>query len=234
MSLIRILAQIWCLTREIGTWIFGRRFLGALFGLALVLAASPAQAADELILVAFGDSLTAGFGLEDNDAFPTKLGSALRERGNKVRIVNAGVSGDTTSAGLARLDWTIPADADAVIVELGANDALRGQDPKKAYAALDQILTKLKAKNVAVLLTGMEAPRNMGPEYVQAFNGIYPRLAKKHGVALYPFFLEGVATEPSLNQSDGVHPNAEGVAVIVDRILPTVQGLLKQASDNSW
>ncbi len=222
------------ITRDIGTWIFGRRFRAALLSLSLVLAASPARAADELILVAFGDSLTAGFGLEDKDAFPTKLGSALRARGNNVSVVNAGVSGDTTSAGLARLDWTIPADADAVIVELGANDALRGQDPEKAYAALDHILTKLKAKNVAVLLTGMEAPRNMGPEYVQAFNSIYPRLAKKHGVALYPFFLEGVATEPSLNQTDGIHPNAEGVAVIVERILPSVQGLLKQASDNSW
>jgi acyl-CoA thioesterase-1 len=234
MSLIPILAQIWCFTRNIGTWIFGRRVRAAWFGLALVLAACPARAAEELVLVAFGDSLTAGLGLEDQNAFPTKLEDALQALGNKVRIVNAGVSGDTTSAGLARLDWAIPADADAVIVELGANDALRGQDPDKAYAALDQILVKLKAKDVAVLLTGMEAPRNMGPEYVQAFNAIYPRLAKKHGVAFYPFFLQGVATDPKLNQSDGIHPNAEGVTVIVERILPSVQTLLKQASGNSW
>ena len=217
-----------------GTWISGRQVSVAWIGLALLLAASPARAAEELVLVAFGDSLTAGLGLDEKDAFPTKLESALEAQGHKVRIVNAGVSGDTTSAGLARLDWAIPDDADAVIVELGANDALRGQDPEKAYAALDQILIKLKAKHVAVLVTGMEAPRNMGPEYVQAFNAIYPRLAKKHGLALYPFFLEGVATEPSLNQSDGIHPNADGVAVIVERILPSVQTLLKEASGNSW
>ena len=234
MSLIRILAQIWSFAHVLKDWIFGRGVRAALFGLALVLAASPARAADELVLVALGDSLTAGFGLDDKNAFPTKLEEALRARGNKVRIVNAGVSGDTTSAGLARLDWAIPDDADAVIVELGANDALRGQDPEKAYAALDQILVKLKAKHVAVMLTGMEAPRNMGPEYVQAFNAIYPRLAKKHGVPLYPFLLDGVATQASLNQSDGIHPNAEGVDVIVERILPSVQGLLKQASGNSW
>jgi len=220
--------------RDMGTWISERQVSAAWIGLALLLAASPAQAAEELVLVAFGDSLTAGLGLDEKHAFPTKLGSALEAQGHKVRIVNAGVSGDTTSAGLARLDWAIPDDADAVIVELGANDALRGQDPEKAFAALDQILAKLKAKDVAILIAGMEAPRNMGPEYVKEFNGIYPRLAKKHGVALYPFFLDGVATDASLNQSDGIHPNAEGVTVIVERILPSVQTLLKQASGNSW
>jgi len=234
MSLIRNLAQIWCVTHELGTWISRCQVSAAWLGLALLLAASPARAAEELVLVAFGDSLTAGFGLDEKDAFPTKLASALEAQGHKVRIVNAGVSGDTTSAGLARLDWAIPDDADAVIVELGANDALRGQDPEQAYDALDQILTKLKAKEVAILIAGMEAPRNMGPEYVKEFNGIYPRLAKKHGVALYPFFLDGVATDASLNQSDGIHPNAEGVTVIVERILSSVQTLLKQASGNSW
>ena len=234
MSLMHILAQIWCFTRDKGTWIFGRRFSIAWLGLAMLLAASPARAAEELVLVVFGDSLTAGFGLDEKDAFPTKLEAALEAKGYNIRMVNAGVSGDTTSAGLARLDWVIPDDADAVIVELGANDALRGQDPEKAYQALDQIVTKLKAKDVAVLIAGMEAPRNMGPAYVKEFNGIYPRLAQKHGVALYPFFLDGVATDPKLNQSDGIHPNAEGVTVIVERILPAVQTLLKQASGNSW
>ena len=234
MSLIPILAQIWCLTRQIETWIFGGLAIVAPAALALLIAATPARGAEELVVVAFGDSLTAGFGLDDKDAFPTKLEAALEAKGYNVRLVNSGVSGDTTSAGLARLDWAVPEDADAVIVELGANDALRGQDPDQAFEALDKIITKLKAKNVAILLAGMEAPRNMGPEYVKAFNGIYPRLAEKHGVALYPFFLEGVATEPKLNQSDGIHPNAEGIDVIVERILPSVQTLLKQASGNSW
>ena len=217
-----------------GTWISRLSLRALLLGLAVALAALPARGEDELVLVAFGDSLTAGFGLEDGDAFPTKLQKALKSNGHKVRVVNAGVSGDTTTAGLARLDWVVPDDADAVIVELGANDALRGLDPDQAYGALDRIITKLRSKKLAVLLTGMQAPRNMGPEYTKEFDGIYPRLAKKHGVAFYPFFLDGVATEPKLNQSDGIHPNAEGVDVIVERILPSVQLLLKEASGNSW
>lgn len=217
-----------------GTWISRLSLRALLLGLALALAALPARGEDELVLVAFGDSLTAGFGLEHGDAFPTKLEKALESNGHKVRVVNAGVSGDTTAAGLARLEWVVPDDADAVVVELGANDALRGLDPDQAYGALDQIITKLRSKKLAVLLTGMQAPRNMGPEYTKEFDGIYPRLARKHGVAFYPFFLDGVATEPKLNQSDGIHPNAEGVDVIVERILPAVQVLLKEASGNSW
>ena len=176
--------------------------------------------------MAFGDSLTAGYGLRREDAFPLQLERALRAKGREVKVVNAGVSGDTTSAGLARLDWAVPNEAAAVIVELGANDALRGQDPDQAYRALDQIISKLKGRGAAVLLAGMEAPRNMGPEYGKAFNAIYPRLAKAHGVALYPFFLEGVAGRPELNLADGIHPTGPGIAVIVKRMLPHIETLL--------
>jgi acyl-CoA thioesterase-1 len=185
-----------------------------------------AEAGGENMLVVFGDSLTAGLGVAQHDAFPSQLEAALRTRGHKVRVLNAGVSGDTTAAGLSRLDWAIPAEADAVIVELGANDALRGLDPGQTRANLDAILTRLTEKNLPVLLTGMLAPRNMGREYAQAFDPIYSELAEKHGVLLYPFFLEGVTGERALNQPDGLHPNAKGVARIVDAILPAVEQLL--------
>lgn len=183
----------------------------------------------QLTLAVLGDSLTAGYGLPENAAFPAQLEQALKAKGWTVRVLNAGVSGDTTAGGLARLDWMLGDKPDAVIVELGANDALRGLDPRGVDANLDAILERLKQEGLPVLLAGMGAPRNYGPDYVAAFDPLYPRLAKKHGVLLYPFFLEGVATNPALNQQDGLHPTAEGVAAIVTRILPLVEDLLKQA-----
>lgn len=184
------------------------------------------QAHDEIVIVAFGDSLTAGFMLQPKHAFPNQLEAALKSRGHKVRVINAGVSGDTAAGGLARLEWVIPKETDAVILELGANDALRGLDPSKTKTALDTILTTLGKKGIDVLLTGMEAPRNLGPDYVKRFAAIYPALAEKHGIPLYPFFLDGIATDPKLNLSDGLHPNPKGVSVIVERILPSVEALI--------
>lgn len=189
-----------------------------------------APAADRVLkIVAFGDSLTAGLGLPAGAAFPARLEAALKAKGHAVAIVNAGVSGDTASGGLGRLDWSVPDDTDAVILELGANDALRGVDPKTTKAALDAILGKLDARHVPVLLAGMAAPRNMGADYVRAFDAIYPALASTHRVVFYPFFLEGVATDPKLNQGDGLHPTAAGVDVIVARILPSVEALIARA-----
>ncbi|MBQ8102299.1 MAG: arylesterase [Afipia sp.] len=178
-------------------------------------------------LAVLGDSLTAGYGLPASAAFPVRLQKALGEKGIATDIHNAGVSGDTTTGGLARLDWSIPPGTEAVIVELGANDALRGVDPKVARGALDDILTKLKARNIAVLLCGMYAPPNYGTEYTAQFNSIYPELARSHKVPLYPFFLDGVATEAKLTQPDGLHPTAAGVDVVVERILPTVEAFLR-------
>ncbi len=189
----------------------------------------PAAAAQSIKLVALGDSLTAGLGLPVQDAFPAKLARALQAKGFGVDVVNAGVSGDTASDGLNRVDWSVPNGTDAVIVEFGANDALRGVDPKITRKALDGILTKLQSRGIPVLLAGMEAPRNLGPDYFHAFDSIYPDLASAHGVLLYPFFLDGVATEARLNQGDGIHPTAAGVDIIVDRMLPKVEQLLAQA-----
>ncbi|MES2750164.1 MAG: arylesterase [Pseudomonadota bacterium] len=178
-------------------------------------------------LAVLGDSLTAGFGLPASDAFPAKLQKALRDKGILIDILNAGVSGDTTTAGRDRLDWSIPPGTEAVIVELGANDALRGVDPQVARGALDDILKKLRARNIAVLLCGMLAPPNYGTDYAARFNSIYPDLAKSYKVPLYPFFLDGVATIAKLTQPDGLHPTAAGIDVIVERILPTVEAFLK-------
>src|SRR6185295_12091665 len=163
-----------------------------------------------------------------NDAFPAQLQRALSAAGHSVTVVNAGVSGDTASDGLARLDWSVGPDADAVIVELGANDALRGIDPTVTRAALDQILARLSQRHLPVLVAGMLAPPNMGDTYGNAFNPIFPDLAHRYGAALYPFFLQGVATDVRLEQSDGLHPNAAGVGVIVRQMLPAVEGLLRQ------
>jgi acyl-CoA thioesterase-1 len=183
-------------------------------------------AAEPVRIVAFGDSLMAGYGLSDTDAFPAKLEAALKAKGHDVHIANAGVSGDTASAGLARVDWSIPNGVDAAIVELGANDALRALDPAVTRKSLDAIIRRLKERRIEVLLAGMHAPRNLGADYVAAFDRIYPDLAKAHDVPLYPFFLDGVATEAKFNQRDGVHPTAAGIDVIVTRILPAVEQLI--------
>jgi len=177
-------------------------------------------------MVVLGDSLSAGFGLAGPDAFPEKLQKALKVNGIAVDMINAGVSGDTSSGGRDRLDWSVPQGTQAVIVELGANDALRGTDPAVTRAALTDIVTRLKARGIAVLLCGMLAPPNYGSDYSARFNTIYPDLAKSSGVPLYPFFLDGVATDSRLKQADGLHPTAEGVDVIVKNILPTVQAFL--------
>jgi acyl-CoA thioesterase-1 len=177
-------------------------------------------------MVVLGDSLSAGLGLSASSAFPARLQKSLEAKGIAVDIINAGVSGDTTSGGRDRLDWSVPEGTEAVILELGANDALRGIDPRVTRAALADILTRLKARRIAVLLCGMVAPPNYGTDYAARFNAIYPELAKSFGVPLYPFFLEGVATDARLNQADGLHPTAEGVDMIVKNILPTVEAFL--------
>jgi acyl-CoA thioesterase-1 len=192
----------------------------------LTTLSAPAQADRPVHIVALGDSLTAGYGLAASDAFPARLEAALRAKGVNVTVENAGVSGDTAAGGLARLDWSVPKGTDAVIVELGANDMLRGIDPKVTRAALAAILERLKARGIAVLLCGMRAAPNMGAEYVRAFDAIYPDLASQYGVPLYPFFLDGVATQASFSLRDGMHPNAAGVEVIVAGILPMVEQLL--------
>jgi acyl-CoA thioesterase-1 len=191
--------------------------------LAQTSATAPAK---PIKVVVLGDSLSAGLGLPGPAAFPARLQKTLNNNGIEVDMINAGVSGDTTSGGRDRLDWSVPEGTEAVILELGANDALRGVDPKVTRSALTDILSRLKARGIAVLLCGMYAPPNYGSDYAARFNAIYPELAKSFGVPLYPFFLEGVATEARLNQADGMHPTAEGVDTIVKNILPTVQAFL--------
>ncbi|MGH6684544.1 MAG: arylesterase [Pseudolabrys sp.] len=206
--------------------------LAALVLLTLIcMVADGARAADErpVKIVVLGDSLSAGLGLPADAAFPARLGRTLNARGVAATVVNAGVSGDTASGGLARLDWSVPEGTDAAIVELGANDALRGIDPKITKTALDKIVSKLRERHIAVLLAGMKAPRNLGTDYVQSFDAIFPALASTHPVVFYPFFLDGVATDPKLNQADGLHPTAAGVDVIVARILPKVEELVAKA-----
>lgn len=205
-----------------------RRYILALI---IVMAAGlPSSAADKkkVHLVAFGDSLTAGYNLPPGADFASQLEAALVKTGYRVRITNAGVSGDTTSGGVARFDWAIPEDTDAVILELGANDALRGISPAIARKNLETIIEKLKTRNIPVLLAGMRAPANWGADYVKQFDVIYPELAAKHDVLLYPFFMAGVIERPELKLSDALHPNAQGVAEIVRRILPYVEKLLGQ------
>lgn len=203
-----------------------------ILGLALIGAepafaqASAAIGAKPIKMVVLGDSLSAGFGLAGSDAFPAKLQKALKARGIPVEMINAGVSGDTTSGGRDRLDWSVPEGTRAVIVELGANDALRGTDPAVTRAALSDIVTRLRARGIAVLLCGMLAPPNYGNDFAARFNAIYPDIAKSSGVPLYPFFLKGVAADARLNQADGMHPTAEGVEIIVNNILPTVEAFL--------
>ena len=202
----------------------------AVVALALALAVptgTPAAAADRPVrIVALGDSLTAGFGLPADAAFPARLEKALTAKGVAVEIANAGVSGDTASGGLARLDWSVPEGTDAVIVELGANDMLRGIDPSVTRQALEQIVRRLIDRRIVVLLAGMRAAPNLGPDYGRDFEAIYGDLAARYDLLLYPFFLDGVATEAKLNQGDGLHPTAAGVDAIVARILPKTEALV--------
>ncbi|BDA86675.1 arylesterase [Aureimonas sp. SA4125] len=181
-------------------------------------------------IVAFGDSLSAGYGVGPGESFPEQLQAALVAKGYPATVVNAGVSGDTTTGGLARLDWSVPDGASLVIVELGANDALRGVLPEITERNLDAILERLQQREIPVLLAGMIAPPNMGPDYAAAFNPIYARLAERYDVPLYPFFLDGVAGTADLNQADAMHPNAKGVAMVVEKILPAVTAALDAAA----
>ena len=205
--------------------------IAALCSLAISMATvlRAARADSPVKIVALGDSLSAGYGLPEKDGFAPRLEAALAAKGIAATIDNAGVSGDTASDGLARLDWSVPDGADAVIVELGANDMLRGVKPEVTRAALDAILRRLADRHIAVLLCGMRAAPNLGADYGTAFERIYPELAAKYGVALYPFFLDGVAADLALLQHDGLHPTAKGVDVIVDRILPHVEALIAAA-----
>ncbi|KIZ45140.1 acyl-CoA thioesterase [Rhodopseudomonas palustris] len=195
-------------------------------------AETAALATKPIKIVVLGDSLSAGYGLPAEAAFPTRLQQALKAKGIATDMVNAGVSGDTASGGLGRLDWSVPPDTEAVILELGANDALRGTDPKVTRAALDDIIKRLQARKIKVLLCGMLAPPNYGADYAARFNSIYPDLAKAHGVPLYPFFLDGVATIAKLNQADGMHPTAAGVDIVVNNILPTVEAFLGSVAEH--
>jgi len=198
--------------------------------LALAATSLPAFSAEPrpLVIVALGDSLTAGLGLPQEASFPAQLESALKARGQDVTVVDAGVSGDTSVAALKRLDWALPENADAVIVELGGNDALQGLPPAETKAVLAKIIEKLQSKGLPVLLAGMEAPRNMGKEYVDDFAAIFPALATRYDILLYPFFLDGVALDDGLMQADGIHPNGKGVARIVEGILPKVEALIAE------
>jgi len=222
------------LPRSYGSW----SALVQVFALvvaALVLAvplAGPAAGADRPVrIVALGDSLTAGLGLPANAAFPARLEQALNAKGMAVEITNAGVSGDTASAGLARLDWSVPEGTDAVIIELGANDTLRGTDPKVTREALEGIVGRLRERRIEVLLAGMRAAPNLGPDYGRDFDAIYPDLATRNDLLFYPFFLDGVATDAKLNQRDGLHPTAAGVDAIVARILPKAEELVARVRD---
>jgi acyl-CoA thioesterase-1 len=198
---------------------------------AIVLCAAtslPAAAAPIKIL-ALGTSLTEGYGVPPGLDFTAVLQDRLKASGIDAKVINAGVSGDTSAGGLARLDWSLADRPDAAIVELGSNDALRGQSPAQTEANIAQVLTKLKAAHVPVLLAGMKAPRNLGPEYAAQFDPIYPRLAKRFDTVFYPFILDGVAMNPKLNQADGIHPNPQGVKIVVARILPYVKQLVARA-----
>jgi acyl-CoA thioesterase-1 len=205
---------------------FSKR-VGSLLAVAVVLLGGAAGATPHTpeILV-FGDSLAAGHGLPESAGFPAQLEARLRSEGINVRVVNAGNSGDTTAAGLARVDWALANKPDFVILEFGGNDVLRGIDPKIVRANLDAMITKIQASGAKLLLAGMRAPPNWGEDYQQQFERIYPELAQARGVTLYPFFLEGVAMDPELNQPDGLHPNERGVAALVDRIAPVVARLI--------
>jgi acyl-CoA thioesterase-1 len=206
-----------------------KHILGLVLSSVLLVAPLRAGAAGPVKILAFGTSLTQGYGLPPGTEFTVVLQQRLKQAGINAVLVNAGVSGDTSSDGLSRLDWSLADHPDAVILEMGSNDALRGIDPALTEKNISTILAKLKAAHLPVLLLGMEAPRNLGPEYQKAFDPIYPKLAKQYGVLLYPFVLDGVALNPKLNQADGMHPNPAGVKIIVDRMLPYVEKLAAEA-----
>jgi acyl-CoA thioesterase-1 len=194
--------------------------------LVVILIGSGNALAKSTTLLVLGDSLAAGYGLAANDAFPAKLEEALKAKYPGIRIMNGGVSGDTAADGLARMDWALTDDVTGLIVELGGNDALRGLGVGQTEAALSAILSKAKGRGVPVLVLGMKAPPNMGADYVAAFDGIFARLAAEYQALLYPFFLDGVAADPAVNQADGIHPNAKGVDIIVSKVLPKVEELI--------
>ena len=205
--------------RRINRWALGLALLCGLVG------ATSVEAASRTLLV-LGDSLGAGYGLPAAQGFTARLEAALRRRGHDIKVMNGSISGDTTAGGRARLGWALSSKPDYAIVELGGNDGLRGLDPAETRANLRAILARLGEKKVPVLLAGMMAPRNLGPEYERAFNSAYPELARQYGAVLYPFFLDGVALDPKLNQPDLIHPNARGVSIIVQRIVPFVEKLV--------
>lgn len=203
--------------------------LGGLLIFAAAVSSAMAETSKPIRIVAFGDSLTSGYGLRQSQAFPVQLQKELRAKGHNVVVSNAGVAGDTTAAGLARIDWAVGDDADAVILEFGANDALRGIDPKVTRQNLEKILAKLAKRSIPVLLAGMRSPANWGDTYAADFDAIFPSLAKEHALGFYPFFLDGVVLNTKLNQDDGMHPNTKGVAEIVRQILPEVEELIAKA-----
>lgn len=209
---------------------FKAAWLHVIVIISALLGGLSAAQAKTLQIVGFGDSLMAGYQLPQNESYTAQLEAALKEKGIDVAVSNAGVSGDTTAAGLARLDWSIPDGTDGVILELGANDALRGISPDQTEKNLDAMLARLKERNIPVVLAGMLAPPNLGQDYQQRFNSMYQRLAQKYGVPLYPFFLDGVVTQANLQLEDGMHPNAKGIAVMVERSLPTIENFLKSLS----
>lgn len=190
------------------------------------LAATAQSQAQPLTIVGLGDSLMAAYGLETQSGFPARLEAGLKARGHDVAILNAGVSGDTTAGGLARLDWSVPEGTAGVILELGANDALRGLPPEETARNLERIISRLKERGIPVMLAGMLAPPNMGDAYEQSFNAIYPELADRFTLEYYPFFLDGVTGNPAYLLGDGMHPNAAGIEVMVERILPSVEAFL--------
>jgi acyl-CoA thioesterase-1 len=208
-----------------------KALVNVLAGLVFLMAGATvvAETTKPIRIVAFGDSLTSGYGLRQSQAFPIQLQKELRARGHNVSVSNAGVAGDTTAAGLARFDWAIDDNVDAVILELGANDALRGIDPKVTRENLQKILARLSQRGIPVLLTGMRSPANWGDTYADDFDAIFPALAKEHALVFYPFFLEGVVLNAKLNQDDGMHPNSKGVAEIVRQIIPSVEELIAKA-----
>lgn len=189
---------------------------------------APASAQQPVKIVAFGDSLLAGFGLRANESFPAQLENELKKRGHIVEIANAGVSGDTTTGGLSRLDWSIQDGTEAVILVLGANDMLRGMEPELARKNLDEMIKRLKARKIEVLIGGMRAAPNLGADYARKFDSIYADLAKEHDILIYPFFLDGVAGQRELNMNDGIHPTPKGVSLVVERILPSVESLIER------